>query len=151
MDIDVDQSGKIEDVPDTVLAMANGISRSIVLRSRVKRQAFAELRASGITRKPATLKIFASSLCLLLEPVVEENLWVTIDKEYPGHEATIKAMILRYFRSSGTWVHSQQIRFGLVSRHSPAHHLAADVYHGDRSPDEWINWKRLRRALGKNK
>ena len=68
MDVEVDQSGKIEDTNvDTVLAFSNRMSYVILIPAKVKRAAFQVLRARRKTSKANTLRLFSVSLFLLLQ------------------------------------------------------------------------------------
>ena len=80
----VDQSIKIENTSqDTVLALANDISSSVIVPASVKRICLQELRERGIQGNPAVLRVFAAALFLIIEGKLPALEHFAIDKEYP--------------------------------------------------------------------
>lgn len=125
MRIEVDQSGKVENTQtDTVLAFSDGKSYSIVIPAQLKREWFVVMEEAGRSKRSAYLLLFSIGLFLLLKPVINKNVEIVIDKEYPGREKDIKAMLLRYFWNSKIAISEDQISFELISRASNAHEVA---------------------------
>ena len=102
MDVEVDQSIKIEQTSkDTILAFSNDGQVAILIPAKVKRLVLAHLKARGKPAPVARLMLFSAGLCLLLREVAESLMTITIDQEYPGHEADIRGMLLRFLRKIG--------------------------------------------------
>lgn len=137
MNIEVDQSGKIERTSmDTVLAFSNGLKRTLLIRATVKRQCISKLRQKGVGRESRTLRIFSSGLFILLQEALRNGASVTIDTEYTGREGGIKGMLLRMARQDNIDVASHQIRFKQVGKKSPAHKVAIETFRGRKAPDQ---------------
>ena len=125
--VEVDQSIKIEDAGDTVLAFANGISHAVVLSARVKRNIFQTLVNRGESREVARLMIFAGGLFLLVEDYLDQINRLVIDTEYTGKEAEIRALLLRHIWRKVPIFDPQRIMFEQVGKKSPAHKKAEAV------------------------
>lgn len=125
--VEVDQSIKIEDAGDTVLAFANDISYAVVLSARVKRNVFQTLVTRGESREVARLMIFAGGLFLLMEDYLNQIDQMVIDTEYTGKEAEIRARLLRHIWLKRPLFDPQQIIFEQVGKKSPAHLKAEAV------------------------
>lgn len=152
MPIEVDQSNKVERTgKDTFLAFSDGQSFAIVIPAKVKRQALEYLLSQGKTRKIAYLVIFSASLFILLRAYLaqtnpaEER--ITIDTEYSGQEASIRAMILRYARGEGMAIAAERIVFAQIGKGSKAHDLAWGVQRGKEIPGYRVTLQDLRRLL----
>ena len=143
MDAEVDQSGRIEEVRPTVLAVSNDQHRSILIPAAVKREVFGRLRRRGESSKRATVRIFAAALYLLLMPVIDPDSWIVVDLEYPGYETLIKSMLLRWLRRIRPGTRTDQIRFRRIGKASPAHQIAMDTYQGKLDPDKVVTVRQL--------
>jgi len=132
MQVEVDQSVRIKDSQDTVMAFSNDERRAIILPAKVKRSV--ELYLRNRYRKPRNveLRIFTAGLFLLLKQHLTTQLEITIDKEFPGaeNEASIKGMLLNYIRKTFPNFHGDQIGFASIGKKSPAHKLAYAVHRG---------------------
>jgi len=127
MVVEVDQSVKIEQSGETVLAFANGQKAAIVIPQRVKRAAFATLIAKGKSRNTATLLLFAACLYLLLKNQLKKMKKIIIDVEYEGKDTDIKAFLLRYIRRTTSDFDEEMIVFRRIGKHSPADQKAREV------------------------
>ena len=58
---------------------------------------------------------------------------LVIDKEYPGHEESIKGILINLFRKQERT--APVIRFDNVGKTSPAHKAALDVFRGNSEAD----------------
>ena len=144
MHIEVDQSGKIEQTRwDTVLAFSDGIDYAILLPATVKRDAIVRLRSSGRRGKRAYLALFAAGVYLLLKDHLEQVSSVTIDTEYPGNEADIKAYLLRLIWRKSPSFEADRIRFQSIGKKSPAHAKAYSVQRGESEPDKRVTLEEL--------
>jgi hypothetical protein len=140
--VEVDQSGKIELTKvDTVLAFANDISSSVLVRATVKRQCLWELRSKHISNKIITLLLFSVGLFLLLRDPLQKGATVVIDTEYTGREGDIKGMILRMAKRDNLELHPDQIQFGQIGKKSSAHNVAIEVFRGKKAPDKVLTVK----------
>ncbi len=149
MRIEVDQSGKIEQTAvNTVLAFSDGGQRTLLIPAQVKRQALAYLRGREKSRRSSVLLVFSAALFLLLREIAEQiTLVIIIDREYEGHEATIRGRLLQLLREAGLQVHADAIAFGLVGKKSEAHYLAWRVNKGEISPDHQVTLSELLEVL----
>lgn len=149
--IEVDQSGKIETPHDTVLAYSNGQPYAILIRAGVKREVIERLRARGLSRSRAAIRVFAAAVWLLLRDVISDVAHVTIDHEYPGHEGAIKSDVLEIAKRKGHTIDPHVIRFDLIGKRSGAHKQAIAVYRGRLRADRVITAAELLALLGKQK
>jgi hypothetical protein len=136
--IEIDQSGKIETPHLTALAYANGQHYTILISTRVKREVIGRLRARGLSRSRAAIRVFAAAVWLLLRDVIGEVSHVTIDAEYPGHEAQIKSDVLEIAKLQKRPIDPNVIEFGLIGKKSGAHQRAIEVYRGNELADRLI-------------
>ena len=129
MNIEIDQSGKIENTEhDTVIAFSNGVSSTITLSGKDKRTLQAFFRAAGKPRV-FVVKVFALLIFILLRPYLKNIRCISIDREYPGWEHLIKDYLLREIRRLEPTFESHAITFVLVGKKSRAHHAALAVTH----------------------
>lgn len=128
MAYEVDQSNKIENSGDTVLALSNGIARSMRLPVKEKQKALDLLkkRRSG-SRKFIQIQLFAVALYFLLENLPVPYT-VVIDTEYDGHEQDIRSMLLNLIWRDNPDFDPDSITFGRVGKQSHAHKLALEVF-----------------------
>lgn len=87
------------------------------------------------------------ALFLLLSERLDALGGITIDTEYPGHEAEIKSLLLHLLRQNGRRVEADAIVFAQIGKASPAHDLAIGVtrgqYRAHRTIKEQDVWKVL--------
>lgn len=132
MIIEIDQSGKIENTSKlTVVAYANGKSRSILISAVEKRKLVKIMRVHDYPRQIFVLKIFAGMIFLLLKN--EQCHEVVIDKEYTGHDGIIKDILRSLFVKTESEM--PDIKFMRIGKKSDAHKTALAVYRGKRKPD----------------
>ncbi len=120
---------------DTVLAFANDINYSILIRAIVKRRCIQQLRRRRIGNKIIVLRLFSAGLFLLLRDILKEGAIVMIDTEYTGREGDIKGMLLRMAKHANIELNSHQIQFGQIGKKSQAHQVAIEVFRGRKAPD----------------
>ena len=141
---DVDMSGRIEETNrPTALGLANGLQYSILISAREKRLAIATLGHvyPHWKRRLIHVRLFSTTLYMLLQNHIKQVELVTVDPEYPGHERDIKDWVITLCRRQGLRVFADQITFRNVGKKSPAHHLAYGVYKGQYQPDQVITAK----------
>ena len=142
MRVEVDQSGRVDETnKPTVLALANGMSFTIRLSGRAKREILSDLRRRR-KRKPVQktlyILIFATLVYLLLKEHIEKLSTVVIDTELMGHEGDIKAHIVNLFLRHGKEVKPDVFQFRQIGKKSPAHALAIKVFRGKERADREI-------------
>ena len=136
----IDQSGKIEDTRRlTIVAFANGKCKALKILAVEKQKLINTMRKLDYPKKTFIYKIFAGLIFLLLKK--EKVNEIIIDKEYPGHEATIKNIILQLFRRAK--IKTPQIRFDTIGKQSNAHKAALETFRGKRKADIEIKPKQV--------
>ncbi len=141
MQADIDMSGRIEETNNpTAIALADGVSFSVLISGAEKRKAIAALKKQQPERDVNLLHIFVFTVLLyyLVQPFMKRLAQVRIDLEYPGHDAVIKNRVLTLCRNAGIEVKADQVTIGQVGKKSPAHKLAYSVYLRKRKPDRVI-------------
>lgn len=133
MTYQIDQSGKIENTSKlTVVAVANGVSKSIVIKGVEKRKLISAMKSMDYPKTNYIYKIFAALIFLLIRRFNKDEI-IYIDREYPGHESVIKDILIWLFSKENNSL--PQIIFSLVGKHSPAHCLAISIFRGNSKPD----------------
>ena len=132
MKYQIDQSGKIEDTNKlTIVAFANGKTRTLKISGVEKQKLIRSIRVLDYPKKTFIYKIFSGLIFLLLnDQKVEE---VIIDREYPGHEATVKVILTQLFTKFGK--KKPEIEFTEITKKSLAHKIALETFRGKRKPD----------------
>ncbi len=145
MNVEIDQSGKIEHSNRlTVIAYANnGKSKSLLISGPEKQLLLTLARQLDWPQKTFIFKIFAALIFVLIKDDLLTS--VTIDHEYPGHEGTIKNVLLSLFEKAHT--KPPVIRFGHIGKVSPAHVVAIDVFRRTRKADYIVTAKEVLQLL----
>ncbi|MFQ5398718.1 MAG: hypothetical protein ACE5E7_03880 [Anaerolineae bacterium] len=147
MSYQVDQSNKIENYGETILALSNGTSFVIRIPARDKQAVINYLLQSRrTTRKLSRLRIFAVGLYYFLQalPPGEQ---VIIDMEYPGHEQNIRSMLLNLLWRDKPNFEADRIMFGYVGKKSNAHKKALAVHRGKVKADKIIKADELLKQI----
>ncbi len=132
----------------TVWAYANGGSRSLAIPASVKRKAFVILKRQGITGVRAMIRVYVAAIFLLLKDVITvSGVVIELDREYPGYDADIKAMLLRKSRKAGMNLSDEAITFANIGKASQAHDVAWKVFVGRKEPDHKATWPAIRKVL----
>ena len=148
MRVEVDQSGKVEDTRvNTVLAFSDGISRSILIPAKVKRECVELVRDDRHKTKTLYLRIFCAGLFLLLKDDLPKIEQITIDVEYLGREHDIKALFLRLVWKTHPTFDPDNIQFALVGKDSLAHIKAYSTFTGLEDADRKLGFEDLREFL----
>ncbi len=146
--VEVDQSGKVEYTrEDTVLAFANGITRTVLIPATVKRDCVTMFRLMGQKGSVFYLQLFAIALFFLLKEHGAQLSNIIIDEEYYGREGDIKRYLLNLFHRAGTAVSARQIHFGYVGKASTAHALAKATLRGKKKPDKILTVAEIMREF----
>lgn len=122
MHIEVDQSGKIEDLrQDTIVAFSNSEQFSVVLPKKIKRELFQEFRSKI---KQLRFRVFAICLYYCLENYIKNKEIISIDVEYQGKDAEIKGYLVALIRKRYANLDKNIIRFSHIGKKSKAHEIA---------------------------
>jgi hypothetical protein len=136
MDIEIDQSGKVENTSkQTILAFCS-VSKvsSISLSAKDKKRIQRVFRREG---KPQmfTYRVFARLIYLLVEPHLKEIKGFGIDLEYPGWSHLIKDYLLQDICEKYPRYDKNLIYFFQVGKKSLAHVTAYETATGMIKPD----------------
>jgi len=135
MNIEIDQSGKIEDTSkNTVVAFSNGKSKSIFIGAKNKREIQKFFR---MAEKPRVFvyRLFAILIFLLIKDDLKNIDRIIIDIEYPGWDHQIKDYLLFEIRKVNPKFSKNNIIFELVGKKSRAHLIAYGTTQRKREPD----------------
>ena len=149
MNIEIDQSGKIEDTSkDTVVAFSNGKSKSIFISAKDKREIQKIFREIG---KPRIFiyKTFAILVFLLVKDDLKKIKEIIIDEEYPGKENLIKNYLLQEIRKARLNFCPDDILFRQIGKKSGAHSVGYLTYTNKISPNKKIKVRELLKILFK--
>lgn len=138
MHIEVDQSIKVEDPGDTVLALSNNIDFAILIPDAVKKAAKRELNSRGVSGPTRTLRMFSAALFLLLRNYLDDVSLVTIDDEYGGHSKEITHLLLRLIWRVKPDFPKDCFEIREITRKSPAHRKAWETKQGNMKPNKKI-------------
>ena len=141
MNIEIDQSGKIENTSkNTVVAFSNGKSKSISISAKDKREIQNFFRMAG---KPRVFvyRLFAILIFLLIKDNLKKIDQITIDIEYPGWNHQIKDYLLSEIRKVNPNFSKNNIVFKSVGKKSEAHLIAYSTTQRKREPDLKIGSK----------
>lgn len=142
--IEIDQSGRMEDLgTKTVLAMSNGIQRTMLVPVNVKRNCAKVLRKRGTRPKVVGVRMFVAGVFLLIEPHLRDISKMIIDLEYPGYEGIIKGRLLAHIWERDPAFPKEAIHFQAIGKKSDAHKLALYTFRGKIAPDKVVSIKEL--------
>jgi len=112
-----------------------------------KQKLLAVMRTLDRPKQNYVYKVFAALIYFLLADEIVDS--VVIDREYTGHEVTIKNIIIQLLNKNGKSV--PDIRFGYVGKSSGAHKAALNVFRGDKEADMVVTAKEMLRLLYRGK
>jgi hypothetical protein len=142
--VEVDQSGKVEDTKeDTVLAFANGIEFSVLIPATVKRECIHLSRAKGVSGDTFYLQFFAIGLFFLLRNHLHCLSRVRIDIEYVGQDGRIKEYLINLLRRAGYTVKAEQIQFAHIGKQSPADTVAWSTLRKRKKPNYILSFAEI--------
>ena len=144
LDAEVDQSGRTDVLTvDTVLALANGVERAILIPKSAKQRCYAQLRNLGMRKALIAIRLFSAGLVLLLEDSADTLHTITIDIEYVGWEGEIKRHVLQRLYDRGRDLMPDQIVFRSIGKKSPAHELAWRTFNRYQPPDKRVTFSEI--------
>lgn len=144
MNIEIDQSGKIEETHrDAILAFSNGKSKMISISARTKRKLQDVFRQIG-RPKDFIISTFTIAIFLLIKDDLKQINQIVIDIEYPGYEKLITKILDKIFLDHK--VNNQpDILFSLVGRESRSHIKAITVFRKKQKADKVLTYQELHR------
>lgn len=127
MTVEVDQSGRIEDLSTgTAIAFANGKSDAVFVSAGIKRKLIVNLRRNSfIPAKDLPAIIFSVILFTLITDYELDVL--KIDEEYTGKNAIIEDTLEKLFFRRHV-KRTPDVRFVRIGKRSAAHRLAWQVH-----------------------
>lgn len=147
MHIEVDQSVKVEDLGDTILAFSDGVEFAILIPDAAKKAAKRELSGRGISGPKRTLRMFAAALFLLLRNHLDDITLVTIDDEYGGRGKEIIRLLLRLVWRVKPSFPEDCFEIREITKKSPAHRKAWETKQKTIKPNKIIKVKDFLEAL----
>jgi hypothetical protein len=103
-------------------------------------------RFERLSRKLIHIRLFTAALYYLIRELPPGAL-VIIDTEYTGHDASIKALLLRWLRQDRPDIFADDIAFGYVGKKSRAHKKALTIYRGKAEADRTLKADDLLRQI----
>lgn len=145
MQIEVDQSGKIEQKSlDTVVALTNGTSFTVLLKKSEKRNLEKWFKSKGLRRYYPQIVFSILVAKVISGSKITKS--VLIDTEYAGYNEFIKAYILKTL-SKLKVKNMSQIKFGFVGKQSKSDYLAGKVRIGKIKPSKVILASEMKKLL----
>lgn len=133
MQVELDQSGKIEDTNRlTVIGYASSSSASIAISAKEKQKLQRFFRALGQPRV-FVLKTFVALITLLIQQRGASISSLIIDTEYPGHERFVRNELVRLSAQTELPLKPAQIHFQSIGKKSPAHSVAYRAFRAKRA------------------
>ena len=147
MNIEIDQSGKIENTnKNTVIAFSDDIFGSILIKAKDKKEIQKIFRKIGRSRI-FVYKLFAVLIFVLIKKYLKKIDQITIDDEYPGWDFQIKDYLLIQIKKSKLNFNKNDINFKRIGRKSMAHILAYETAIGKRKPTIKVEEKDILKFL----
>lgn len=144
----VDISAKIEAWgKPSVIAVANGHTRALIVQPEVK-QAAARLLRSTLPAEPVQFTLMAVLTYIAVQPDLEALSRITLDQDYSGEEAErqILRRLLALIRRDRPKFKGSMLRIDMVAG-SRADVLAREVYRGQKRADGEISLAEIEAAL----
>jgi hypothetical protein len=150
--VQVDQSGKVEDTKeDTVLALSNGITYTILIPAIVKRECLTTLRRIGYSGQTLYNLLFSTTLFLLLKDQIQNLSYIHIDDEYLGQSAVIKEHLLHLLRKYSLQIESDRVQINHIGEHNPADEIARQTLRKKLKPDKKVAAESILREFKQKK
>jgi len=148
MAYEIDQSGKIEQGSfDTVIAAANSKHASVKLGKRHKKFLKEKYLDSSNPSRTYVYAVFSALVAILIY-YNELTGRIIIDREYYGQEDTILSNIFHYLTRLGYKnLKTISIEFGIIGKHSTAHHEAIEIFRGKKKSTREVTFHEVVRLL----
>lgn len=141
MEIEIDQSGKIEETSqDTIIAGFGRVGYSLKITAKTKRRIQESFREIG---EPKVFVLYTFSILLyLLIKNFPENGHFLVDSEYLNKERFVLNLLERVFLETGHGI-PPVINFGLIGKSSWAHNLAIRTFKNQVEPTLVLSFDNL--------
>lgn len=134
--IEIDESSKLEQPGDTIIAFTNDTQRALKITAKVRDECMRTLAGARFSK---TIRIFTAGIFLLIKDHLKRHRieHLVIDDEYPKHGPTIKHLLLQLIwqhvdaRYPAAWVEVRRI-----GEKRPADYLAGQTRKGFKKPDQ---------------
>ena len=124
MKIEVDQSGKIENSCDTVIAFSNKEQFTVLLPQKLKNK----LLKSITPKRQAIYKIFARAVYCCIKDYLDIDKQIIMDDEYRKHGNDIKSYLLNDIRKEKQLFNKHLIIIRPIGEKSKAHKIAYQTF-----------------------
>ena len=131
MRIEVDQSGKIEESRNTVIAFSNDEQFTVMMPKQLKNR----LLKNTKPKRQAIYRIFARGVYCCIKDYINKDRQIIIDEEYRKHWSDIKNYLLNDLRKNNPHFNKKLITFRQISDKSKAHRLAYQTYSNKLKPN----------------
>jgi hypothetical protein len=146
MKIEIDQSGKIEaTAQDTVLAYGGAGMGTIRVTGKTKRRMQEKYREVGQPRS-FVIDIFVVLIYLLIKEDLHRISEVVIDREYPGKEPLISALLSKVLIAKNVTV-LPMVRHAQLGKSSEAHHIAIRTFKSQQPAGRTVIFEELLKEL----
>lgn len=126
--VEVDQSGRIEEFgKDTIVAVSNGFTSTIMLTAELKCELRAALVKRGVKSKLIPIRMFVAAIMLAIYEFRHNITLMTIDEEYTGYDNELKSLVLDRMRLVGVRLDPNAVWVSCIGKKSPAHNAAIRV------------------------
>lgn len=148
MQIEIDQSWKIEDTnKKSVIAFSNSTSASLLISAKEKKAIQQLYRQAG---KPEIFvyRLFSVLIFILVKDYLEQVDSIVVDTEYPGKEALIKDFILQLiWKYKDPSFNKNKLWFKQIGKRSRAHKVAYATFKESRRCTESVGLKDIAKYL----
>jgi len=142
--VELDQSGRTEKLNQpSVLGFTDGIASSILITAKEKRRLYAVLKARYRKLHLVHIRVFVAAVFVLIQDDLTRITTLTIDREFDGHEANIKAQLLRLIRTIAPDFPAEAIVIQSIGKKSLAHDLVHKVFLKKQPPHRVVNANHL--------
>ena len=140
--VEVDQSGKIGEYRDTVVAFRNKEQYSVLLKRKIKNELIEKYKY----KKDIKYRLFSILVYYCIKNYIKEEV-IFIDREYEGHERDIKKHLLRFIWRNNPNFNKRLIRFTNLGKKSRAHRLAYQTFAGKLAPNKIISKEEVKKLI----
>ncbi|MBI2559296.1 hypothetical protein HYW20_08295 [Candidatus Woesearchaeota archaeon] len=136
MHIEVDQSGKIEDYMNTIVAFRNKEQYTVLLQRQIKNEILTKYRNKY---KDIHYRLFAILIYYCIKNYLHNVQLIVIDDEYEKRGVDIKKHLLRLIWKDYPNFDKELIRFSRIGKKSNAHRLAYQTFVGKLAPNKILS------------
>ena len=126
MKIEIDQSGRIE-YTSTQTVIGDSLGNSIFIKS-IDKQYLQQIYRSIGRPQLFVFDVFSIMVSFVMAKTYSnENIYI-IDREYYGHEAVLRGLIMKNLHKQNIPIKKYQVDFGLIGKKSKAHETVYTRY-----------------------